>query len=103
MFAGLFEQRDKAFDLANGIFIGLGRGGCVIEDGIDQDSDGLSDAIKNKQLICDEKIHDGSLQIITRWTRNDRLDIVNEFVADETDCPAGETRQPGNGYRTVFL
>ena len=50
---------------------------------------------KIKQLVGDEKIHDGRAQFILRRARHDRLDVVDEFVADETDRAAGEARQAG--------
>ena len=57
MFARLFEQRDQALDFADGVLVGLGRAGGVVEHGVDQHGDGLGDAVEDEQLVGDEEIH----------------------------------------------
>src|SRR5437868_4539020 len=37
------------------------------------------------------------------WPRNDRLDVMNEFIANETHRAAGESRKPGNGNGAKFV
>ncbi len=57
MFARLFEQRDEPLDFADGVLVGFRRAGGVVEHGVDQDGDGLRDAIEDEQLVGDEEIH----------------------------------------------
>ena len=64
MFAGLFEQRDEAVDFADRIFVGLGRAGGVVQNGVDQDGDGLGHAVENQQLVGDEEIHHRRFQFV---------------------------------------
>ena len=91
--AGLFEQGDQPVDFADGVLVGLRRAGGVLEHGVDQDGDGLGDAIEDQQLVGDQEIHHRRLQVVVRRARHDRLDVVDELVADETDRAAGEPRQ----------
>ena len=43
----LLEQGDEAVDLADGVFLSLGRAGRVFEHGVDQDGNGLGHAIED--------------------------------------------------------
>ncbi len=95
MFAGLFEQRDQPFDFTYGVLVGRFRAGGILQHGVDQHGERLRHAVEDEQLVGDEEIHHRRLQLVLRRARHDRLDIVNEFVADETDGAAGETGQAG--------
>src|SRR5437879_6552817 len=102
MLARLFEQRDKPLDLAGRIFVGFFSVGGVIQDGVYEDSQGLSDPIENQQLIGNQKIHCWRLNFIARGPRNDWLDIINKFVSDKTDSAASESRQTCNADGPIF-
>ncbi len=99
----MFEQGDEAINLADRIFVGFRGGHTVLDDGIDQHRDGLRHAIEDEQFIRDQEIHRGRAEFIVRRSRHDRLDVVNEFVADETDGAARETRQARHGHRPEAL
>ena len=99
----LLEQRDEAVDFAGGVFIRLGRAGGVLEHRVHQNGNGLGDAIEDEQLVGDEEVDHRGLQIVVRRTRHHRLDVMNEFVADETDRPAGEPRQAGHRDGAILL
>ena len=103
MLGRLFEQGNEPFDLGHGVFVGLGGVRALFENGIYEDSKGLVDAVENEQFIGDEKVHHGRLQIIVGRARHDGFDVVNEFVADEADRAAGETRQRWQRDRAVFF
>ena len=100
--AGLFEQRDQPLNFAGGIFVRFFRVGGVFLRGVDQHGEGLGDAVEDQQLVGNEKIHDRRLQLIMGGPGHDRLDIMNEFVADKTDRAAGEARQPRHRHRAIF-
>ena len=93
--AWLFEQRNEPVDFACCVFVGLFGSRRVVNHGVDQDRYRLRDPVKDQQLVGDEEAHDRRLQVVAGWARHDRLNIVDEFVADEPDCPARETRQLG--------
>jgi len=54
-------------------------------------------------LVRDEKIHHRRFQFIVRRARHDGFDVVDEFIADEADRTAGETRQSRHRHRAIFL
>ena len=103
VFARLFEQRNQPLNFANGIFVNLGRICRAIEKGVDQNYDGLRHAVENQQLVGDEKNHRGRMQFVLGWTRHNRFNIMNEFVTDETDRAASETRQTRQQDRAIFF
>ena len=103
MFARLFQQRNDAVNLARGIFVGVLRRRRGVENRIDQDRDGLRDTVENQKLIGHEKIHHGRFQFIVQRPRHDGFDVVDEFIADETDRAAGEAWQPGQRDRAILF
>ena len=103
MFARLFEQRDDAVNFARRVFVGVGGAFRVVENGVDQNRDGLLRAVESQQLVGDEKIHHRRFQFILRRARHDGFDVVNEFVADEADRAAGEARQARHGHGAEFF
>jgi hypothetical protein len=101
--AGLFQQRNQPFDFANGILVGVRRAGAFLDDRVDHDGDGLGHAVKDEQFIGNEEIHHRRFQFVVRRARHHRLDVMDEFVTDEPDRPAGEARQPGSDTAPVLL
>ena len=103
MFARLFEQGYDPFDFARRVFVGVSRVFRVVQNRVDQDGDGLRHAVKNQQLVGDEKNHRGRAQFVPGRARHDRLDVMNEFVADEANRATGEPRQTGQRHGPVFF
>ena len=104
MFAGLLEQRDEPFDFSHRIFVGLGRAGCILDHGIDQDRDasgrrGRKSAVRS----AIRKYIAGVPSSSTRRTRHDRLDVVDELVADEPDGAPVNRGRPGTGTGRNFF
>ena len=63
----------------------------------------MRDPVEDEQLVGNEKIQHRRLQFVARRARHDRLDVVNEFVAEEPDGATGEPRQARHGHHAVFL
>ena len=103
VFTGLFEQRNQPFDFGGGILVGFFRAGGIFEDRVHQDSEGLSDAIKDEQLIRNEEIHDRSLEVVMRRARHNGLDVVDKLVPDEANRAAGETRKAWQRDRPILF
>ena len=53
------------------------------------------------KLVGDEEVKDGGFQFIVGGAGDDRLDIMDEFVADEANGAAGEAGQAGDGDGAV--
>src|SRR5215469_10924525 len=103
MFSWLFEERDETLDFGDGIFVRFFRAGRVIEDRVDQDSDGLGDAVENEELIRDQKNHRGRAEFVFGRTRHNGLNIVDKFVADEPDGATREARKSGDSDGAILL
>jgi hypothetical protein len=100
VFQRLFQQRNQTLNFPGRLLVSFLRRASV-QDGIDQNGDGLGDAIKDQQLVGDEEIQDRRAQIVRGRAGHDRLDVMNKFVADKPQRPAAETRQPRHGHRPV--
>ena len=98
----MLEQGDQPFDFAGRIFVSFFWVGKIIENSVHQNNQRLRHAIKNQQLIRDKKIHDWSLEFVVSGARNDRFDIMDEFVADEAHRSAREAGQTRHRDRPVF-
>jgi hypothetical protein len=101
VFARLFEEGNQALNFADGLFVGFASAGLLVEYSVDQDGDRLRNAVENQEFVSDQKVHGRGPQIIVRRAGHDRLHVMDEFVTDETDSAAGETRQPGQGHRSI--
>src|ERR1700677_1400437 len=101
MLEGLLQQGDDALDFADGIFVGVLGAGRAIENCGDEGGDGLGGAVEDEQFIGDEEIHDRRLQVVARRSGDDRLDVVNKLVTDESDGAAPETGQAGGRGRPI--
>jgi hypothetical protein len=99
----LFEQREKALDFADGVFVGVSRAGGLVNCGVDEHGDGLRHAVENEQLVGDDEIHRRCAEFVVGRTRDDRLDVVNEFVTDETHCATSEAGQARQRDGPIFL
>ena len=44
----------------------------------------------------------GVCKLVLRRARHDRLDVVDELVADEPDRPAGKARQAGHRHGAIL-
>ena len=103
IFARLLEQQDNAFDFSDSVFISLCCAGLVVEEGVDEDGDGLQDPVEDQKLIGDEEINRGRAQIVARRSRHNRLHVVDELITDESDGAAGETRQARKRHGLIFF
>src|SRR5437867_4249332 len=65
--------------------------------------EGLRVAVEDEQLVGDQKIHSRRAQVVLRRSWHDGFDVVDEFVADETDRAAGEPGQTGQGHGTILF
>ena len=101
--AGLFQQGNDAFDFCRGRFIGFRRARFLVKDGVDQNGEGLRDSVEDEQLVGDEKIHRRRAQVVLGRSWHDGFNVVDEFVADETDRAAGEPGQTGQGHGTILF
>ena len=100
VFARLFEQRDEPLDFARRRFrrrrpdwprrprMALTRIVMV-----------CATRSKIRSWSAMRKYIVGRAQFVLRRARHDRFDVVDEFVADETDRAAGEARQAGQRHR----
>ena len=95
----LLQQGNQPLDFPRRLLISLLRAALPVQHGVDQDGDGLGHAVKNQQLVGDEKIHDRRAQVVARRARDDRFDVVYKFIADKADRAAGKTGQAGPGNR----
>src|SRR6266481_3633619 len=103
MLGGLFEQRDEPVNFASGVFVSLIRIGGIVQHSVYENGKGLRYAIKDEQLVGDKKIHYRGLDVITRRSCRDRLNVMNEFVSDEADCATGKSRQSFDRHGAILL
>ena len=63
--------------------------------------DGLGDAVKNQELVSDEKIKGRCSEFVVNGTRHHRLHVMDKLISDEPDRTPRESGKSGNRDRAV--